>query len=117
MKCLIAIAACLSLASPAAPADDAPVPTGPGTEHYAGWPPEQYKREFAAVVLFVANTDPYCGGPAPEGLTRYGCAWTRDDGTPFIVVLHPAHFPNNEYAGILAHEGAHIMGWPGHHPL
>lgn len=106
MKSALAIAATLLVAEP----------TGPGTEHFSGWPPDRYNAEFAAVSLFVADTEPYCGKP-PKGFIRYGCAWTREDGVPVIVVLHPGYFPDETFARIVAHEGAHTLGWPKDHPL
>lgn len=118
MKAPLVCAAAALLAAPSSAANEpSVVATGPGTEIYSGWPPDRYKAEFAAVVLFVKDTDPYCGPPPPAGFVRYGCSYTRADGTPIIVVLSPWYFQGDEYARILAHEGAHTLGWPGNHPL
>ena len=113
MKCTFALASAAMLATPAS----TPPLTGPGTAHFAGWPPDEYIREFATVAVFVESTERYCGPPPPAGLVRYGCAFVRDDGTPVMIVLHPVYWPHEEFSRIIAHEGAHLAGWGVDHPM
>ena len=113
MKPLLALLAAPLLAGPSVPTHNPVTEYGPV---YSGWPPERFHGEFAAITLFVADPAEYCG-PAPEGLVKLGCQWTRADGTPIIVVLHPAYFPDEDFARIVSHEGGHVRGWGANHEI
>lgn len=92
-----------------------PVPTGPGTPHFSGMPPQRFWREDATIVVFVADVTPYCG-EAPAGLTTIACT-KRKDGQAFVIMPHPAPYgeAGDYYARIMAHEMAHVAGWTANH--
>lgn len=111
MKGLFACLAAFLLAAPSEP-----VATGPGTQHFAGMPPERFWREDVAIVIFLNDVTELCGH-APEGLTMIACT-RRIEGQVVVVMPHPAPYGSagDYYGGILAHELAHVAGWPGDHP-
>lgn len=116
-KSLAAVSAMALLGAPT-PAD-MPVQTGQGTRYFAGDPPSRFVKEGAAIVVFIhpAKINEACGLANPKGLTLIACV-RRDGDTPIIFMPHPAAFPNDPYAQIMLHEGAHAWGgWDGTHPL
>ena len=127
MKCFLAPAcAALLFAAPSIPAPgyfDGTMPTGeivqsgPGTEHFAGAPPERFMGDNFAVVVFLTDVTEICGAP-PKGFVRLGCSYEDENGVPIIVITQPCpHVAYDEYARITCHEPAHRNGWPGDHPL
>lgn len=113
MKALVAVAACLCLG-----AADPPLPPDapPGSSYVSSaWPPSQYQKDGAAVVIFTSDVGAYCGRASPP-LTIIACS-TAKDGTPIIIMPNPNLAPKDDfYAHIMAHELGHSEGWPAWHP-
>jgi hypothetical protein len=77
------------------------------------WPPDEYKGDNAAVVIFtdVAGVQSICHDAAEPGKAIVGCSGIKD-GTPIIVLPNPCGMrPEDFYAGITCHELAHVNGW------
>lgn len=77
------------------------------------WPPDEFKSNGAAIVLFTdkAGIDKACGAP-PAGLIRLGCEGPLSDGTPMIAIANPCLFPPDDFfAGLMCHELGHRNGW------
>jgi hypothetical protein len=77
------------------------------------WPPDEYKGDNAAVVIFtdVAGVQSICHDAAEPGKAIVGCSGIKD-GTPIIVLPNPCGMrPEDFYAGISCHELAHVNGW------
>ena len=93
--------------------------TGPGTRYYDGNPPPRFVKEGMAVIILVSpeKIAALCGTVPPPGLNLVACVRRTKEGAPVIIGPHPALFPNEQFARIILHEGAHAWGqWPGDHP-
>ena len=113
MKTLLAIAALLSIGAATPPIPpDAP----PGSTYTSdAWPPARYQGDGVAVVIFVADVEPYCGHAEPP-LRIIACTRQTKDGTPIVVLPNPNLAPKDDaYARIAAHELGHVSGWPAWH--
>jgi hypothetical protein len=84
------------------------------------WPPERYTTDTAVRVLFVTSQeelDAICGPSPVSGRTKSGCTG-HDAFGPLIVVPHPGRIGAKDadaFRLIVAHELAHVNGWPGTH--
>lgn len=106
MKVIVAIAAALLCASAA-----------PAGEHDGGLPPDIFKDQNVAIVIFANRVTEFCG-EAPEGMVKLACV-KRVPGKPPLMILPNPNAPAFEgefYSRIASHELGHVNGWPGDHP-
>lgn len=103
------------LAAVAAPAQ-APAPAPPPTMDDS-MPPERFWGDTSAVLITTdrAGIDKICGMAEP-GYMIVACIRVIN-GVPVIVMPNPATYAGpHDYRVILAHEQAHVNGWPADHP-
>lgn len=99
------------------PADDSP-PTGPGTIFYDGMPPTSFPGTGTVTLVLTNDVGALCGYVSKPLIVR-GCAKRGKDGKATIVMENPRRRAErgDRTALILAHELAHLQGWPADHPI
>lgn len=80
-------------------------------------PPERYAVEGFATIAFLTpeNVTKACGIEAPAGMRVMACT-KRFEGRALIIMPLPNEAGKSEYyARLMAHEIAHLKGWPATH--
>lgn len=90
--------------------------TGTGTRWFDGMPPERFRQENSAKVLFVRDVTPVCRQTPPKGLRVIACTVRLRGGETIVVMPHPCDTAHSDrYALIACHELGHVNGWSSEH--
>lgn len=86
----------------------------PASRINSDWPPERFRGDGVAVVIFTSDIPRFCGNP-PAGYRFLGCQ-REVEGLQVIVVGNPcSDGALDETAKITCHELAHRNGWSADH--
>lgn len=114
MLLLITLALAASACVPKAQVDAS---AGPGSTYVSdARAPARYRRNVRATLATVSpsDVDRLCRPPGQPPVCGYRIeACTSTAGV--ITLPNPAAFPRDPYARLLAHELAHVQGWPATH--
>jgi hypothetical protein len=83
----------------------------------SGMPPERFRGNGAAIVLFTdrAGIDAYCGVAEPPNIIL-ACRRELTNGASVLIMPNPCILGESEfYAKLMCHEKGHALGWSGDH--